>query len=473
MNGRRAAITGLLLAVALTAIAYRHLPTGYFVRDDWDWLEIAARSQTRPGLILERHLDPFNYHVFRPVPMAAFAILYRTVGLEPSGYYLTNITLHLVNTGLVWALAGSLGLGGLGQAAAAGAFGLNWGHREAVLQIHILQTLLCTGFSLAAALCWLRFTRNGRWAWYGGTVLAGLLALLSQEFAAVLPLALIAVEYGATGRASRWREALLLWAPMAPALGRLLLGRGDDPLLTGAAYGLGLHAPRNLLAGLADLALPQLGHTASGAEEPGLPPWPALAAAGLAAAGLLWRGGPVSRAGLAWAVLGLLPTIPFHYPPASRYLYLPFVGAALLLGRAADRIAAAAAGRGARLAVGGLGLLWATLNLLALHHSTLRMVGRGEDIRRVIRQVRGAVPAPAPGSVIHLLHTPSPEFNLSKQRVSRLFRFVYGAGVTVEERSPETWMSVPRPGPGRYVVRLEGDRARLIPPAGRLPWRSK
>lgn len=467
MNGRRAALSGLLLAVTLTAVAYRHLPAGYFVHDDWDWLEIAARSRSDPALLLQRHLDPFNYAVFRPIPMTAIALLYRVAGTDAAAYYVTNLVAHLVNVTLVWMLAGSLGLGAAGRIGAAAAFGLNWGHREAVLQIHILQTLLCTGFSLVAGIFWLRFVREGVWRWYGVTALAGLLALLSQEFAAVLPLALIALEYGATGRATRWRPAAALWLPMAPALARILLGRSGDPMLAGAVYGVGPHLLTNLFAGLTGLLFPPLSHTEAApplaARLPlGLGREPLVALAqGLtvaAAAALWWRGPRLSRGLIGWAVLALAPILPFIYPPTSRYLYLPFAGVALLFGLAADR--GTGSGRPLRrAAMAVFGVVWTSFHFAALRYSTDRMVARGEHILDIIRTVHEAVPSPPPGSVIYLLHTPTATFNLSKLRASRMFRFVYGTGVHVEERAPETWAAVPPPRRNIYVVRLSGSGA--------------
>lgn len=466
VSTRRTAAAGLALAILLTAAAYRHLPQGYFVHDDWDWLDLAAQAQAHPSLLVKRHMDPFNYAVFRPVPLTAFAALYHWAGLEPAPYYLLNLTVHLANVGLLWALGGVFGLGPAGRAVAAAAFGLNWGHREAVLEPHLLETLSCTFFALLTAHGWLRYTARPRAGTWAATAAASLLSLLSQEHGVMLPLALPALAYGATGRLRHVGAAAALWIPMLPVLGIILLGREADPMLAGGVYGFGSHIPGHLLQALAGLALPPLAnpemlHRAGGLAAGIQPAANALTAALGVAAVLLWRrGSPLTRACLLWAVLGALPTTPFVYPPASRYLYFPFVGAALLAGIAVTR--AAERGGPARRVAAGACAAWAMANIAFIGISVDRLQARGEMVRHLIRAVRAAVPTPPPGSVIHLLHTPTPEVNLSKQRVRRMFRFFYGSGVTVEERAPDTWPSLPPPGPGRFYVRLDPSGARLM-----------
>ena len=489
MNGRRAAISGLLLAVTLTAVAYRHLPAGYFLHDDWDWLELAARAQTRPGLLLEPHMEPFNYRVFRPIPLGLVSAVYTGAGLESAPYTAVSLGLHLATVCLVWLLAGRLGLSPLGRAVATGLFGLNWGHREALFGIAIVQVLLCTFFSVAAAIFWISYVDGGGRRWLLATAGSALLALLSKEQMVMLPAMLAALAYARTGRARHSWAAALLWLPMAPILAVIMHGRADDPLLASYVYAPGAQMPENLLSALTGLVLPPLAHTAS---APGLREhlphalsvetwiWTARGTVLAAALAAAWRGTPLVRAALAWAVFASLPITPFIYPPASRYLYLPFVGAALLGGLAIDSVRASAWPRWVGATALAAILAWGTGNLMALRISVDRIVERGARIQSVLHAVRDLVPDPPPGTTVYLLHTPSPEFNLSKERVGRAFRLVYGEGMRVEERPPDSWAALPPPAPGRvYVVLNEVSAdgrtagARLINRPSQPPWREK
>lgn len=152
-----------------------------------------------------------NYH---PLTLVSLALDYRAWALNPKGYHLTNVALHVLDTIAVFAflllLTGSIPLAGITSLF----FGIHPLHVESVAWVSGRKDLLYVLFYLGACasyVLWLRGVRP-RAAFYAGTLLLFLLSLLSKGMAVTLPVALLLIDLFAGRLASR-RRILLEKAP--------------------------------------------------------------------------------------------------------------------------------------------------------------------------------------------------------------------------------------------------------------------
>ncbi len=293
-------------------------------------------------------------------------------GFPAAGFrHLTNLALHLLTLGLLYALLLRVGADPVAAGAAALVYGLHPQRVEAVAWVTSRKELLAAAWVLAAVWAWSEFRRTGRPAWWGVSVIAGVAAMASHPVAVMLP------------------AVLLLWdaqcMPVAPRRRPWLPGPEHAPLLLAALAVAGLtlwlharggHAAAEGLRGPMERgtkALLGFGHYVRTLAWPWpsrlfeIPPadmggrrWIALIGlAGAAGSVWLWRWAARTRRpavcfGLGWAALFFLPVSGLAaaaspYLGADRHTHLPHAGLALAL-------AAMLPSRGwaARSAVGGL-----------------------------------------------------------------------------------------------------------------------
>lgn len=328
--------------VALMFYAYRGLTARPFAADDYQWL-LNVHDLTF-GQVLARAFDPAAQdHFYRPLVWLLFWAQTQVFGLDPRGFHGVSLGLHLLNVTLLSALVWRLHTSHWGVLRTAGFLALHPAPFEAVVWISAQSELLAAGLLLVAAHLWL--TRRGAarpWSYLWPVLATGALALalLTKESAVIgLPLLLLldwpnrdttAVEPHTSPR--RWLAHL---APFAlPALltaGYLWLQAGIESrnyLLQNDVYGVGPQLVLNPLLTLALAVAPLRGSEHADAPR------------------LIWRGAALAllfvvlflfgriwlRRTLLALLLTLLPTAPFVSPPDSRYLYLPVMAVALLVG---------------------------------------------------------------------------------------------------------------------------------------------
>lgn len=298
-----------------------------------------------------------QFSLFRPLRNVSWMVDYQLAGLRPGWWHFHNVLLHLLNAWLVGLLAWGLVRRRDAQTVAALIFLLHPVVSETVCWVKCRDDLISTAFALWAAILWVRW-RLEPFTWSrGATVgLVGLAACLAKEQAVVLPVLLAAMDLsrGMIRRAEikDWMRRLSL--PFLAVAVFLIwrwavLGRtGQCDWLGGSAmrtwmtmvpafseYLRLLILPHPLLADYDEFP------TVAGWGDPSLM-CGALALGGVLVAGVLiaWRA-PESRAGLAWALLALVPVsnlIPMMQYLAERFLYLPLVGIALAAGTIFARV---------------------------------------------------------------------------------------------------------------------------------------
>lgn len=139
----------------------------------------------------------------RPVTFLSFTLNHELGGLDPLGYRLFNLAVHLANVLLVFFLSARVFRNLLDEdpgpwaALAAAFFAVHPVNTEAVTYIYNRSDGLATLFYLLGLLLYARGTEGGRTdaRWIAGSCASYVLGLLSKEIAITLPFALMLYDY--------------------------------------------------------------------------------------------------------------------------------------------------------------------------------------------------------------------------------------------------------------------------------------
>ncbi|MYC80838.1 MAG: tetratricopeptide repeat protein [Acidobacteria bacterium] len=155
-----------------------------------EWAGLGTLWSFPPQIEREVHYWPLTY--------TTFWLEHKIWGLEPAGYHVVNVLLHLFNTLLVWRLLLRLAVPGAWIAAAV--FAVHPTHVESVAWIIERKDVLSGLFYLAAVLVWLRFLEQPRPWGYGLALVLFAAGLLSKSIVVTLPVALLIVQWWKEGR---------------------------------------------------------------------------------------------------------------------------------------------------------------------------------------------------------------------------------------------------------------------------------
>jgi len=138
---------------------------------------------------------PVSLH-YHPLTILSLALNYRAGGLNPQGYYLVNIVLHVLNTMLVFWFIFFLTRRNLLMASVVSLFfGIHPMHVESVAWISERKDVLYVFFFMAALITYLFYRQTGKAVWYFSTLLLFILSCLSKEMAIVFPVILLLTDY--------------------------------------------------------------------------------------------------------------------------------------------------------------------------------------------------------------------------------------------------------------------------------------
>lgn len=229
------------LAVALASVAALAVATyggvlryGFTGSDTWSLIAAARlRSAADLGRVLTEPLmagTSFVEHglFYRPVSTLSFSLDGALWGLNPFGYHLTDLLLHVAVTLLVLLVVRRLREGRLGAAwLAAALFTTHPILVESVPAISRRQDALAALFLLLALLLHLRWLARGRGRWLAAALAAYLLALGAKEVAVVFPLLVLAhgTLFPADGARALLRRGLRRAAPYLAATALALAWR--------------------------------------------------------------------------------------------------------------------------------------------------------------------------------------------------------------------------------------------------------
>jgi Flp pilus assembly protein TadD len=155
---------------------------------------------------------------YYPMTGSLYWLEWRAWGKNATGYHVVNVLLHAANAVLVWMVLRRLKIAGARLAALV--FAVHPVNVATAAWISEQKNTLSMLFAAIAVLYWLRFYDEGRWRWYGFSLAAFLLALLSKSAIVMLPVVLLGCVWWTRGRV-RWRD---VWCGVPFFLVSLVLG---------------------------------------------------------------------------------------------------------------------------------------------------------------------------------------------------------------------------------------------------------
>lgn len=193
-----------LLLVAMTLAAYWPAFSAGFIWDD-DSYVTENPLLTAPDGLWRIWFSAHSQSQYFPLVFTTLRLEFQLWGLNPVGYHVVNVCLHIVNSLLVWALLRRLALPGAWLAAAIWA--LHPVQVETVAWVTELKNTESTLFYLLAIFAWLDFSGGKGGKFYAFAIFLHLLALFAKTTACTLPAALL----------------LVLWLKNEPINGRRIL----------------------------------------------------------------------------------------------------------------------------------------------------------------------------------------------------------------------------------------------------------
>ncbi|NQU09367.1 tetratricopeptide repeat protein [bacterium] len=360
-------LAALLLLAVGTAI-YANSLAGQFVWDD-EPLVVAnplIRNATYLPEVFTTDLARENEAsatYYRPLQTVTYLVDYALWGLNPFGYHLTNLLLHLGCVLLVWQLFEQLGVDRWWALGGALLFAVHPVNANAVAYVAGRADTLVLGALLAALLLWIEYDRHraehplARHAWFTGSIIGFTLALFSRENALLFPV-LVGLYAWLFGReeTAPWRRALRAALPFVLLAGAFWAWRhavvdlqsremvAGWPLTTSVRLQVMLRAwatYASLLLWPEHLQMDR--QLIQGGPELH---WLALGGVGVGLGFLAWawwaqRHDRLVLFGLGWLGLAILPVsglLSLTASVAEHWLYLPAVGLYLASGRHLSRL---------------------------------------------------------------------------------------------------------------------------------------
>ena len=349
----------------------------YFLADDFQYLGLVTRLRGVGDLI------PYMLGLRRYLGWGGGGILFFWLGHALGGmdvlpYRLMSLSVHALNTCLVFILAYRLGGGrrGLAGVIAALVFALHPRQHEAVMWLAAAPWPLGISAGLLCILAYVSWRASGTLRWLGAAALACALAVLLNPALAVLPVILAVYDLL---RGERQRSALAIWTGMMLVAGiaALAASGGRVPLgEEGLPYGFLLSRASHWPVFLAYIWWPVVVDLKAVMNQfPGyFVVVIAMSVVGAALAGFaVWRSTILARWGGCWALLALvIPSFASSFI-ADRYMGLALVGVGLAVAGLVSELSQPALQRAVLLVL--LGALLAVLQV-TMKLNDWQMAGR-------------------------------------------------------------------------------------------------
>jgi tetratricopeptide (TPR) repeat protein len=351
LAGSRLQLVAFAAALVVTFVAFSPALQNDFV--NWDDDAYVVNSSVIKDLSPENIRDFFTeYHhgLYQPLTLLSLALDYAAGGLDPFVYHLVNVLLHLINTGLVFALVYLLAHQLPVALLAAALFGVHPLHVESVAWVTERKDVLYGAFFLASLIAYVRYVRQGQARHYAWALVLFLLSLLAKAQAVSLAITLFVIDFW-FDRSLRDRKVLLEKAPFlvlalvfgmtalsAQASAGALSGGSATRLiqrLAHASYGLVSYVVR-LVAPTRLSAIYPYPEWGGGSLSPKLWVYPLVVLSGFAAVVFALKHSKALFFGVAFFVINIglmLQVVPAGTAfMADRFSYLPSVGFFFLIG---------------------------------------------------------------------------------------------------------------------------------------------
>jgi len=325
----------VFLCILATAVLYAgDLRLGFFRIDDPQYVVSNTWIQGVTWEHINQILSRPYYLNYSPLHLFSYMLDHAIASLNAYAFHLSSNLWAGVVAGLVYLVALALTQHRLISIAAATLFVVHPVHVEAVAWISSRKDLVAAAFVLPGFLAYLKYRQRGLIAWYLASLLLFLLALLGKLSVVAFPAVLLSLDLFVEKRPLHRSIVdklpfVLLAALVAVAVQQAQPGTGARPDMSmrAASFFQGIW----LLTGLGNYVLYRV------------PPANGTALAQLAGAIfllalfmfplLLRKRYPLVTVLIYWVLFTYLPTqmIAFSYPVTDRYLFLPSVGAVILI----------------------------------------------------------------------------------------------------------------------------------------------
>ncbi len=186
----------VLLAIITLSVYWKAAGLAFVLYDDPGY--VTKNHHVIQGLSLKNiywaftTVDMSNWH---PVTWVSYMLDGQLYGLNPQGYHLTNIFLHIANTILLFLFL-NRATGALWRSAfAAALFALHPLHVESVAWVSERKDVLSTLFLMLSLLAYASYAERRRPAQYLLAVIAFLLSLMSKPMFVTFPFLLLLLDY--------------------------------------------------------------------------------------------------------------------------------------------------------------------------------------------------------------------------------------------------------------------------------------
>jgi len=199
-----------ILVIALTLLAYSPVFQAGYIWDDDDYVTENMTLRSLDGL-RRIWLEPTSIPQYYPMVHTTFWVEYQSWGLNPFGYHLVNILLHVANVLLLFTVLVRLKVPGAWLAAFV--FALHPAHVESVAWITERKNVLSALFFFLSILAYLKYrplenaqkkdTDQGYKGFYILSLVLFLAALLSKSVTTSLPAVLLLLIWWKKGKVTR------------------------------------------------------------------------------------------------------------------------------------------------------------------------------------------------------------------------------------------------------------------------------
>jgi protein O-mannosyl-transferase len=191
------------LVVVVTILVYQPVWHGGFIWDDE--IYITDNYIFKTGNTICRLWLTTEAADYWPLTASVEWLEWRLWGDHAVGYHLVNLFLHAANAVLVWMVLRRLRIPGAWLAALL--FAIHPVNVATVAWISEQNSTLSMVFYLVSIILYLRFDDERRWLWYGLSLAAFLLALLSKTSVVMLPVVLLGCVWWVRGTIG-WKDLM-------------------------------------------------------------------------------------------------------------------------------------------------------------------------------------------------------------------------------------------------------------------------
>jgi tetratricopeptide (TPR) repeat protein len=195
-----------VLALA-AAVVLAYLPVWYATYIFDDNLHLLANPILRPGGLARTWIPGKTSLNYWPLTFSTYWLEFQAWKLDPLGFHLVNVGLHILVSLLVWRVLLRLKFSPVAAMLAAAIFALHPVGVETVAWVSQTKTLLPAMFALLSMLFYLDFDQRGSWWRYALAIGAFMLAALARGMAVTLPIVLLMAAWWQRGRIT-WRDVL-------------------------------------------------------------------------------------------------------------------------------------------------------------------------------------------------------------------------------------------------------------------------